>query len=440
MTDATAYVQSGVLVDSGPFTGMRSQQARAAIIDWFEEHGLGKRSTKYRVRDWLISRQRYWGPPIPIIYCPEHGAVPVPEDQLPVLLPDVEDWMPTGSGSSPLAAIESFVQTTCPICGGPARRETDVSDNFLDSSWYFLRYPSSSDETQPWDPALTRKWLPVDMCVGGAEHSVLHLMYVRFIAMALHDLGHLDFAEPFKRFRANGTITKDGAKISKSRGNIINPDAYIEHFGVDVFRLYLMFMGPFEANSDFNDRGISGIVRFLDRVWQVVTRSATTAASEAPAGEARRAMHLTIKRVTEDIALFKYNTVIAALMEYLNSIEGRQDVTREELQTLLLLLAPLAPYITEELWQRLGHQTSIHRASWPTFDPEVIRPQMITLAIQVNGRVRDRIEVAPDTAEGEIRQLALAAEKVQRFLSEQPGQTVRNVIYVPGRLVNIVVD
>ena len=433
-----AFVQPGVLVDSGAFTGMTSAQARTAIIDWFEAQGTGRRTTKYRLRDWLISRQRYWGPPIPIIYCPEHGAVPVPEDQLPVLLPDIENWMPTGTGESPLAAIPSFVHTTCPICGKPARRETDVSDNFLDSSWYFLRYPSSDDETQPWNPELTRKWLPVDMCIGGAEHSVLHLMYVRFITMALHDLGHLDFAEPFKRFRANGTITRDGAKISKSRGNVINPDGYIEHFGADVFRLYLMFMGPYEAGGDFSDRGISGVVRFLDRVWQRVTpvEEQSIAPAESFQGEAKRVMHLTIKRVTEDIAALKYNTAIAALMEYSNSLEGRPDVTREELQTLLLLLAPLAPYITEELWARLGHQTSIHTASWPVFDLEAIRPAIITLPVQVNGRVRDRIEVAPDTSEEEIRQLALAAGKVRRFVD---GQHVKRVIYVPGRLVNIVV-
>ena len=436
-TDKTAFVQPGILIDSGPFSGMTSEQARSAIIDWFETHKLGKRTTKYRLRDWLISRQRYWGPPIPIIYCPEHGTVPVPEDQLPVLLPDVEDWMPTGTGASPLAAIPGFVNTTCPICGGPARRETDVSDNLLDSAWYFLRYPSNTDQTQPWDPELTRKWLPVDMCIGGAEHSVLHLMYVRFITMALHDLGHLDFSEPFKRFRANGTITKDGAKISKSRGNVVNPDDYIEHFGADVFRLYLMFMGPYEAGGDFSDRGISGVVRFLDRIWQAVTHFEASLAPEAVGGEAKRAMHLVIKRATEDIAVFKYNTAIAALMEYLNTMEGRQDVTREEIQILLLLLAPFAPYITGELWQRLGHQTSIHTASWPPFDPEAIRPQRITIPVQVNGRVRDRIEIAPDASEDEIRQLALAAEKVQRFVA---GHSVSKVIYVPGRLMNIVTE
>jgi leucyl-tRNA synthetase len=432
-----AFVRPGVLIDSGEYTGMTSEQARIAIIAWFEAHGVGKRIAKYRLRDWLISRQRYWGPPIPIIYCPEHGAVAVPEDQLPVLLPDVEEWMPTGTGTSPLAAVESFVNTTCPICGGPARRETDVSDNFLDSAWYFLRYPSNHDEIQPWDPELTRKWLPVNMYIGGAEHSVLHLMYARFITMALHDLGYLEFAEPFKRFRANGTITKDRAKISKSKGNVVNPDNYIERFGADVFRLYLMFMGPYEAGGDFNDRGIGGTVRFLDRLWQMIMLRRAEAALGAPDGEAKRAMHLTIKRVTEDIATFKYNTAIAALMEFLNVLETRQEVTSEEMQTLLLLLAPLAPYITEELWEHLGNRDSIHKASWPVFDPQAIHSDVITIPVQVNGRVRDRIEIAHDASEDEVERHALATEKVQRFVA---GKAIRKMIYVPGRLVNVVTE
>jgi leucyl-tRNA synthetase len=361
--------------------------------------------------------------------------VAVPEDQLPVQLPYIEDWMPTGTGASPLAQIESFVRTTCPVCGQPARRETDVSDNFLDSSWYFLRYPSSDDETQPWNPELTKKWLPVDMCIGGAEHSVLHLMYVRFITMALHELGHLNFAEPFKRFRANGTITKDGAKISKSKGNVINPDGYIARFGADVFRMYLMFMGPYEAGGDFNDHGIGGVVRFLNRLWQLVQREAANALPGTLQGEARRMLHLTIKRVTEDIAVFKYNTAIAALMEYLNFLGTRQDVTSNELQTMLTLLAPFAPYLTEELWEHLGNLHSIHRASWPTSEPEALRSDIITLLVQVDGRLRDRIEVPHDASEDEINQQALVSEKVQRFIA---GHEVQRIIYVPGRLVNIV--
>lgn len=431
-----AFVQFGVLINSGAFSGMTSEQARVAIMDWFEQHGNGKRAVKYRLRDWLISRQRYWGPPIPIIYCPAHGAVPVPEDQLPVLLPETENWMPTGTGSSPLAAIESFVNTTCPICGLPARRETDVSDIFLDSSWYYLRYPSHDDEREPWDPALTRKWLPVDMYIGGAEHSVLHLLYARFITMALHDLGYLDFEEPFKRFRAHGMISKDGAKISKSRGNVINPDDYLARLGADVLRVYLMFMGPYEAGGDFSDRGINGIVRFLDRVWQIITQHSVHAKTSAVEGQARRAMHLAIKRVTEDIATLKYNTALAAQMEYLHTLQDRQEVTHEELQTLLILLAPFAPFLTEELWERLGNTSSIHTARWPQVDADAIRSQVMTIVVQVNGRVRDRLEVPHDLSEEEIKRQAQASKKAQRFMS---GQPVRKVIYVPGRLVNIVI-
>ena len=266
-----AYTGRGVLVASGAFSGMPSDEAARAIGERLEEMGVGQRRVNYHLRDWLISRQRYWGPPIPIIYCPTHGAVPVPEDQLPVLLPEVEDYAPKATGDSPLARIPEFVETTCPICGEPARRETDVSDNFLDSAWYYLRYPSSHDDQRAWDPEMTRKWLPVDMYIGGAEHSVLHLMYARFITMAMHDLGHLDFEEPFTRFRANGMITKDGAKMSKSRGNVINPDEYLDAYGADIFRIYLLFMGPYEAGGDFSDRGIGGVVRFLDRVWRLIT-------------------------------------------------------------------------------------------------------------------------------------------------------------------------
>ena len=433
-----AFVKPGVLVSSAEYSGMTTAQASAALCTWFEQHGSGQRVTKYRLRDWLISRQRYWGPPIPIIYCPEHGAVPVPEEQLPVMLPETENWMPTGTGVSPLAAIESFVNTTCPICGQPAKRETDVSDNFLDSAWYFLRYLSHDDETQPWNPELVRKWLPASMYIGGGEHSVLHLMYVRFLTMALHDLGHLEFAEPFKRFRANGTITKDGAKISKSRGNIINPDNYIARFGADVFRVYLVFMGPYLAGGDFSDRGISGVVRFLDRVWVLVTRYAKNASANAPQGEARRTMHRLVKRVGEDLAALKYNTAVAALMGYLNDLEARATVTREELRTMLLLLAPLAPYIAEDLWQKLARSSqfrSIHAQAWPDFDPEAIGADTLVLPVQINGRVRGRIEVARETAEDEIKRQAMQAPQVQAHLA---NKQVTRTIYVPERLVNIV--
>jgi leucyl-tRNA synthetase len=428
----------GVLVNSGAYTGMTSAEAASEIIAEFEARKAGSRTVKYHLRDWLISRQRYWGPPIPIIYCPDHGAVPVPEDQLPVVLPYIEDFQPKGTGMAPLASDPSFVQTTCPICGKPARRETDVNDNFLDSAWYDLRYPSSDDDQEPWNPAMTAKWLPVDMYTGGAEHSLLHMMYSRFITMALHDLGHLPFEEPFPHFRANGTITRDGAKISKSKGNIINPDDYINRYGADVFRMYLMFLGPYESDADFNDRNISGIVRFLDRVWRVVNNSASGVTAQTKArGEARREMHRAIQRVTDDTGSFKYNTAIATMMEYVNGLEARNYPSREESRTLLKLLAPYAPFITEELWERIeGTEAgSIHAQAWPEFDANALRTESITMVVQVNGRLRDRITVAADAADETIRAAAEAAPNARRAIGDAP---VRQVVIVPGRLVNIV--
>ncbi len=430
-----AFTLSGILIDSAGYSGMTSEQASAALVSWFEQQKRGKRVCRYRLRDWLISRQRYWGPPIPIIYCPEHGTVPVPEEDLPVLLPEIENWMPTGTGVSPLAAVADFIHTTCPLCGQAATRETDVSDNFLDSAWYFLRYLSSTDEAQPWDPALAQRWLPVSMYIGGPEHSVLHLMYVRFITMALYDGGYLTFEQPFKCFRAHGTITKDGAKISKSKGNVINPDDYILRFGADVFRVYLMFMGPYETGGDFSDRGIGGVVRFLDRVWSLVTGHTQSASKKQLQGEARGELHRLIKRVTEDMAALKYNNAVAALMGHLNVLEDRQKVGREELTTFLLLLAPLAPFISEELWERLGQRGSIHTAPWPPFDPAAIQTATISLVVQVNGRVRASLEIAHDALEEDIRSQALALPQVQRFVAEQE---VSRTIYVPGRLINIV--
>jgi leucyl-tRNA synthetase len=429
------YTGAGLLIDSGEWTGEESAAAAALISTWFESHGTGRRAVRYHLRDWLISRQRYWGPPIPIIYCPEHGAVPVPEEQLPVVLPEVDQYQPDGSGVSPLAKVEDFVQTTCPVCGGAARRETDVSDNFLDSAWYFLRYPSKGDEREPWSPPLTRKWLPVDMYVGGAEHSVLHLLYSRFITMALHDLGYLDFAEPFRRFRANGMITRDGGKMSKSRGNVVSPDIYLDRYGADAFRTYLLFMGPYESGGDFSDRGLGGVTRFLDRTWRYVTKALHQAGDRRPEDEAYREMQQTIQQVTADIAQLKYNTAIAALMKYLNSLQRRAAVTRSELQTFVQLLAPFAPYITEELWEILGEPGSVHTSSWPEVDAQSLQAPTMGIVVQVNSRVRGHIEVAADLPAADIKRRAMAAPSVERATSDL---VVARVVYVPGRLVNIV--
>ena len=429
-----AYTDPGIMVNSAQFSGLASEDGGQRICDWFEQRGIGRRAVQYRIRDWLISRQRYWGPPIPIVYCGRCGTVPVPEDQLPVLLPDVEDFMPTGTGSSPLASVPSFVMTTCPQCAGPARRETDVSDNFLDSAWYYLRYPSSDRADVPWDPELTRKWLPVDMYIGGAEHSVLHLLYSRFICMALHDLGHLDFEEPFPKFRAHGLIIKDGAKMSKSRGNVVNPDEYIDRYGADTLRMYLMFLGPYDQGGDFSDQGIGGVYRFLHRLWSLVTERQLD--DGEPPLEAQRALHRTLKKVTEDLESLKYNTAIAALMEYLNRLQRQPSVYRREVEGFLLMLAPLAPFISEELWARIGGPFSVHQQPWPAFDPALAALEKLAIPVQVNGRTREVIEVAVDAGEDEVKALALASERVQRHLGRRP---IKRLIYVPNRLVNLVI-
>jgi leucyl-tRNA synthetase len=390
---------------------------------------------QYKLRDWLISRQRYWGPPIPVVYCDSCGIVPVPEEQLPVVLPELEDWKPTGTGSSPLAKVPSFVRTTCPRCEGMAQRETDVSDNFLDSAWYYLRYPSSHFTDRPFDAELTAKWLPVDIYIGGAEHSVLHLLYSRFITMALHDLGHLPFEEPFSRFRAHGMITKDGAKMSKSRGNVVNPDAYINEHGADTFRMYLLFLGPYEQGGDFSDTAIGGIRRFLNRVWDLVLHHMDRLSDGIPPRDVRGRMHETIHQVTEDIKDLKYNTAIAALMSYLNALRPRDRLFREEVERLLLLLAPFAPFITEELWERIGGEYSIHQKRWPQPDPALLVQNMVTIGVQINGRTRATIEIERDAGREEALQIAQRNTAVQKHLR---GSSVRRVFYVPGRILNLV--
>ncbi len=431
-----AYTGPGTLVNSGQFNEMPSEEGKAAIVAWLGERGLAKPRVTYRLRDWLISRQRYWGPPIPIIYCSSCGIVPVPEDQLPVLLPEVEDFHPTGTGKSPLASVPSFVNTTCPTCGGPAERETDVSDNFLDSAWYFLRYPCTEWDDRPFDQERIKEWLPVDMYFGGKEHVVMHHLYARFITMVLHDLGYLPFAEPFERLRLHGFVTKDGAKMSKSRGNVVNPDDYIGRVGADAFRMYLLFMGPFDQDNDFRDLNLTGVTRYLERVWRMVTDT------EAAAGDGAdmRPLHRFIKRVTEELEKYQYHTAIAALMECGNWIgASRADFTPaqrgEALRTLTLMLAPFAPFLSEELWERLGGGYSVHQQAWPAYDPAMIAAEMVTLPVQVNGKVRDRLTVPPGTDEATLRAEALASARVQEYLG---GREPKKVIIVPDRLVNIV--
>ncbi len=412
-----------------------SERVKTAQRNWIgrSEHD-GK--VHYHLRDWLISRQRYWGPPIPIIYCQTCGTVPVPEDQLPVELPQTQDWLPKGTGNSPLADIPEFVNTTCPCCGGVARRETDVSDNFLDSAWYFLRYPSSHCSDIPFDPQITATWLPVDMYIGGAEHSVLHLLYSRFITMVLHDLGYIPFEEPFRCFRAHGLLTKDGAKMSKSKGNVVNPDQYIEEYGADTLRTYLMFLGSYDQGGDFSDRGIAGIQRFLNRVWQLVMRHQDSLPSNELDVESQRRLHQTIYKVREDIQALKYNTAIATLMSYLNTLEAKEHLSQAEIKPYVLMLAPFAPHITEELWSRMGESYSIHQQPFPQANPEFLTQAQVTISVQINGRTRTTLQLAPDASQEEAIALATQSESLQRYINEQE---VRRVVYVPGRVLNLVV-
>jgi leucyl-tRNA synthetase len=430
-----AYTGEGILVDSGVFTNMPSREAARRIIEWFEEHSLGSRTVQYRLRDWLISRQRYWGPPIPIVYCPKDGIVPVPEDELPVRLPDLKDWMPKGTGASPLAEVSAFVKTTCPTCGGPAKRETDVSDNFLDSAWYFLRFPSADFGHIPFQPERTAKWLPVDMYIGGPEHSVLHLLYSRFITMALHDQGLIPFDEPFARFRTHGLLRKGGAKMSKSKGNVVNPDEYVDQYGADTLRMYLMFLGPFDQGGDWSDRGIGGINRFLVRLWDLVERHKLELRSDAAPQEEQKRLHRTVQKVSEDLRNLKYNTAIASLMEYFNSLHQRPQLCEEEVTSLLLMLAPLAPFITEELWERLGKPYSIHRHRFPQANPQLLVQETVTVAVQVNGRTRATIELPSNAEQEEALQVAKNLSALHNHLEVL---SIRRVVYVPGRVLNIV--
>ena len=443
---AEAEIPEGRLVNSPGYDGKPWEEAKRAITAALAAKGLAKPVTNYRLHDWCISRQRYWGPPIPIIYCDTCGTVPVPEKDLPVVLPALEDFRPDDSGVSPLARAESWYRVPCPKCGKLARRETDVSDTFLDSAWYFLRYPSADRDDVPFDAALTKKWLPVASYIGGNEHAVLHLMYARFITMALKDLGHVPFAEPFARFRAHGTIVKDGAKMSKSRGNVVNPDQYVAQWGADTFRMYLMFLGPYQEGGDFRDAGISGIRRFLDKVWQLIDAesgirgpgsgpAASDPGSRVPDPELVRMMHRTIQRVTGDTASLDYNTAIAAMMEYVNALRDGTP-TRELLEPLAVLLAPYAPHFAEECWERLGHSTSVMDASLPRFDPALAVADEVEFVVQVNGKVRSRIRLARGTTEQAAVAAALADPAARKFTEGKPP---KKVVFVPDRLVNLVV-
>ncbi len=443
-----AYEGAGHLVDSGIFTGRKNDEVLWEIVDMVG----GTRKTNFRLRDWLISRQRYWGPPIPMIYCHEcaqngkgsrddmPGWYPVLESELPVPLPYIKEFRPTGSGVSPLANVPKFFKTKCPACKSSARRETDVSDTFLDSAWYYLRYPSVGERKRPWNAALIKKWLPVHMYIGGAEHAVLHLLYVRFLAMVFKDIGLTNFEEPFKKFRSHGLVTKDGAKMSKSKGNVVSPDDYIGAFGADAMRMYLAFLAPFDQGGDFRDNGIRGITRFLERVWKFADAIGKQKKQKVKKDEITiRLLHKTIKKVGEDIEHLQYNTAISALMVLLNQYEAHgESAGSDDLKIFLKLLAPLAPHMSEELWQQ--HFTekrfrSIHKEKWPVYDLALIRENTFELVVQVNGKVRGRVHLNVGVTQKEAESAAMHIEGMFMHLSRE----VKKIIFVQDKLINFVV-
>jgi leucyl-tRNA synthetase len=428
-----AYLGEGKLINSGDFSGTDSQEAVLEVTKWLEKKKFGQAKISYHLQDWLISRQRYWGPPIPIIYCDKCGTVPVPEKDLPVLLPDIEDFKPTGTGKSPLASVESFLKTKCPKCGGASKREADVSDTFLDSAWYFLRYPSTDYDDKPFDKALTKKWLPAHLYTGGNEHAVRHLLYTRFVTMVLHDLGLVEFEEPFQKFRVHGMIILGGAKMSKSRGNVVTPNHYFETVGADAFRVAALFMAPYEQGGEFNDRGVGGVVRFLNRVVGLIDRTKDREELE----EELRSRHRTVQKVTGDIEALAFNTAIATLMEYSNVLSKAPEAPREGVKTLVGLLAPFAPHLSEELWERLDQPFSVHESPWPVWDEKYLKESTETIVVQVNGKLRDRIIVPVGSSEEKVTRLALASPKVVSYTGgKKPGR----VVFVPGRLISIVLD
>ena len=439
-----AYIDAGAMVNSDKFNGLPNEQGIEEVSKYLEGKGWGKRTVSYRIRDWLISRQRYWGAPIPIIYCPKCGIVPVPEKDLPVLLPEEAEFKPTGE--SPLKYNEKWVNTRCPRCGGPAKRETDTMDTFMCSNWYFLRYISPHLATAPFDTDKVKKWLPVDIYTGGAEHAVMHLLYSRFFAKTARDMGLVEFDEPFKKLFNQGVIIAGKQKMSKSRGNVTTPDTYVNNIGADAVRVYLMFLGPWEEGGEWDDSNISGVTRWLNRVWSLTLEPYERKSAHKDGKALRdlqRATHQTIKKATEDIDSLQFNTMVAALMEFTNYLGKVKDAGvndpadwEEAISVLLRLIAPSTPHFAEELWQLKGYPYSIHNQNWPKWDEALTKEEEITLVVQVNGKVRDRITVPASITEDKAKKLVLERDRVKAHLD---NREVVNIIYVPGRLINIVV-
>jgi leucyl-tRNA synthetase len=443
----TAYVAPGVMVNSGQFNGLSSDEAWERIADWFERRQVGRRHVNYRMRDWLVSRQRYWGTPIPVVYCPTHQMVPVPEEDLPVRLPeDVEFQGSAEAEGNPLASNPAFVNTLCPVCGGPARRETDTMDTFMDSSWYFLRYVSPRDATEPFDRSSERYWLPVDQYMGGAEHAVMHLLYSRFFMRVLRDLGLVDFREPFKRlFNQGEVLGPDGKRMSKSHGNVVNPDDKVAEWGADAVRGWLAFLGPWDQGGPINESALGAIRDLLRDLWNLATAQRPGDARGLADAELRRAVHGAIKGVGQDIEGFRFNTMVSKLMILRNELKRLQprvgsEVWDEAIRAFLLLAAPVFPHLSEELWtELLGLPFSIHQQHWPSYDEAVLTESEVTLVVQVNGRVRDQVvlDAAVARNEGQVRDIVLELPKVKQHMG---SGSLRKFVFVPGKLANVVVS
>jgi len=455
-----AYEEDGILVNSGAFDGLTSEEARKAITEDLIKRGLARFSVQYRLRDWGISRQRYWGAPIPVIYCDSCGIVPVPEKDLPVVLPLDLELLP--NGGSPLPVTPSFYQTTCPKCGAPARRETDTMDTFVESSWYFIRFACAQEHTRPFDDSMVSYWLPVDQYIGGIEHAVLHLLYSRFFTKVLRDLGYVNFDEPFKRLLTQGMVIKDGAKMSKSKGNVVDPDDMINAYGADTVRLFCLFAAPPEKDLEWSDQGVEGAYRFLTRVWRLVAENIDALKSaqrfngsidqlEGSIRALYRKIHQTIKRVTEDVRdRYHFNTAIAAIMELVNTIYQTKDamtssdnvdpnfwpVMRYAVESVIVMLSPFVPHIADELWHELGMSSLLLDNPWPSWDEKALTAEEVLIVVQVNGKLRDKMTVPADATDEEIKKMALSREKVQQFIA---GGEIKNIVVVPKKLVNIVV-
>jgi len=439
--DKEVFTDDGVLINSGKYNGLTSEQAREKMAEWLEEEKIGARKINYKIRDWLVSRQRYWGAPIPIIYCAKCGEVPVPEKDLPVRLPTDVDFMPTGE--SPLVKSKKFHDVKCPKCGSPARRESDTMDTFVCSSWYYLRYADPKNKKEFADREALKKWLPVDLYVGGAEHTVLHLLYSRFFTKVLHNLGYLGFDEPFLKLRHQGIIlAEDGRKMSKSFGNIINPDDVVKEYGADALRMFEMFMGPLADMKPWNTRGIIGISRFLEKIWQFYgkIKLVDCGGGKKPCENALnglpKMLHKTIKKVSEDMENLRFNTAISQMMIFINFASKFEAIPRAAAEKFLILLWPFVPHLAEELWEKLGHKESIFKEKWPEYDKKMIIDEKINLVVQVNGKVRETIEVSADISEEEAKKLALSSEKIKKWIE---NKEVVKIIFVKGKLVNIVV-